>query len=282
MPDVLRQNWTAERYHADDALSRSGLVDFEESARLYHGRRTGAIPPKEQTAAMRFGTLAHLRVLEPEEFRRRVWVKPAGWNGRTNAGKSELADIRARGLIECDMEDAQRIEGVAAAVLADPDARKLLDHCEREVTFTWTELVQADDGAVPVPCRARLDLLAVRRSATLIADLKTTDDPSPAAFAKSVVNLGYHYQPPFYARPIRQLLGHEPQFRFIAVRSRPPHEVVVWNVKRADIEAFDKQVTASLKRYAECVLADTWTSPWESHGVQDLSFPRWALETTRP
>jgi len=278
MPDVLRQDWTAERYHADDALSRSGLLEFEESARLYHGRRIGTIPPREQTASMRFGTLAHLRVLEPELYRQRVWVKPATWNGRTNAAKSELADVRSRGLIECDMEDAQRIEGVAAAVLEDPDARKLLDHCEREVTFTWTELVRIDAGEVPVPCRARLDLLAVRRGATLIADLKTTDDPAPAVFARSVANLGYHYQPPFYARPLRELLSVEPQFRFIAVRSRPPHEVAVYRVRPEDIAAADKLVTAALRRFAECVLSDSWTSPWESHGVQDLTLPRWALE----
>lgn len=274
---AARVEWTAAQYHASDRLSRSDLVLFEESARLYHGvRRTKTIAARSTTAGMRFGTLVHLRVLEPDEFRRVVWVKPADFNGRTNAGKSELAEIRAQGRIECEMEEAQRIEGCAAALLADGAARKMIEQCEREVTFTWTE--QVGEGT-PVPCRARLDLLAVREGKALIADLKTTDDPSPREFGRSCATFGYHYQPPFYARPIRELFGVEPLFRFLVVRSRPPHEVVVYRVRPDDIAAADKLVARALQRFAECVLRDTWSSPWERQGVQDLEIPRWCLET---
>lgn len=277
----VRRDWSAEQYHADNRLSRSNLVEFEESARLYHGRRTGSIPPRTQTAGMRFGTLVHMRLLEPEEFERRVWRTPDNWNGRTNAAKSELADVRARGMIECDAEEAARVEGCAAALLADSDARRLFENCEREVTFTWTERVQLDDDVVHIPCRARLDLLAPRRRKTrqpLIADLKTTDDPRPEEFVRAAVRYGYHYQPPFYARPVRDLFGYEPEFQFVIVRNRPPHEVVVRRVKPEDIVSFEQMVRRSLVRLAGCVLSDTWSSPWERQGVTDLEFPRWLMK----
>lgn len=277
MADATRVQWTAEQYHASERVSRSDLLEFEDSARTYHGRRIArAMPPRPQTACMRFGTLVHLRVLEPELFRQRVWVKPADWNGRTNAAKAELAELRAHGRIECDMEEAQRIEGCATALLDDPTARKMLEQSEREVTYTWTE----DVDGVPLECRARLDLLAIRPVGAMVGDLKTTDDPSPREFARSVANHGYHYQPPFYARPLRELLGIEPRFRFVAVRSRPPHEVVVYEVARDDIAAADKLVSRTLRRLAECVRTDTWSSPWERRGVQDLEIPRWALESS--
>lgn len=93
------------------------------------------------------------------------------------------------------------------------------------------------------------------------------------------MRLGYHYQPPFYARPVRDLYGCEPEFRFIIVRNRPPHEVVVCRVNADDVKAFDKMLRRTLERFAECVLTDTWSSPWERRGVTDLEFPRWALES---
>lgn len=276
----VRRNWSAAEYHADSRLSRSDLTMFEESARLYHAtRRAKTITPPRGTAAMRFGTLAHMRVLEPEEFARRVWVCPANFNTRTNAGRAELADVRARGMIECDAEDAARIEGCADALMRHGVARQMIERCEREVTFTWREEVRLPDDVLSLDCRARIDLYVERSGRALIGDLKTTDDPSPQAFARSVASYRYHYQPPFYARPVRQLLGVEPSFRFIAVRSRPPHEVVVYKVEPDDIVAADKLVTRALQRLAQCVLTDTWSSPWDDASkMMSLHLPRWAME----
>lgn len=274
----VRRNWSAAEYHADSRLSRSDLLLFEQSARLYAGtRRSKVIAASAPSAAMRFGTLVHQRVLEPDDYRRQIWVRPANLNARTNAGKSEIAEIRARGLVEVDMDDAQRIEGCAAALLAHPEARDLIERCEREVTWTWRERVRLPDDVVDIDCRARLDLVREAGARAGIADLKTTDDPSPAAFARSVGNLGYHFQPPFYARPYRQR-GLEPAFRFIAVRNRPPHEVVVYRVAPEDIARADRLVEAALRRFAQAVLTDTWCSPWEAPGVRTLEIPRWALE----
>lgn len=276
----VRRDWTAEQYHADDRISRSDLTMFDDSARLYHAtRRAKTIAPQRSSAAMRFGTLAHMRVLEPEEFAQRVWVTPADFNARTNAGRSELADIRARGMIECDAEDAARIEGCAAALMRHDIARRMIERCEREVTFTWREQVRLPDDVVSLDCRARLDLYVERSGRALIADLKTTDDPSPQAFARSVATYRYYYQPPFYARPVRQLLGVEPSFRFIAVRSRPPFEVVVYKVEPDVVTAADKVVARALQRLAQCVLTDTWSSPWdEASKMMSLNLPRWAME----
>lgn len=275
----VRRHWSAAEYHADSRLSRSDLLLFEQSARLYAGqRRTKTIPAPATTAAMRFGTLVHQRILEADDFRRAVWVRPENFNGRTNAGKSEIAEIRARGLLELDMDEARRIDGCAAALLAHPEARGLVERCEREVTWTWRERVRLSDDVVELDCRARLDLYLAKDGRLGIGDLKTTDDPSPAAFARSVGTYGYHYQPPFYARPLRQLFGVEPAFRFIAVRSRPPHEVVVYRVAPEDVARADKLVDAALRRFAQAVLTDTWCSPWEAPGVRTLEFPRWVLE----
>jgi hypothetical protein len=273
--DVQRWPCTEDAYHADGRLSRSWPEIFIESARLYAGRRglvAPAIPEPTPTAALRWGSLVHLRVLEPYEFRRRVYVKPPDLNRRSNAGKAELDRRDAEGMLAVSIEEEQRLEAIGAAVLAHPLAGRMLESSEREVAFTWR------DDATGIDCRARVDMLRLRGRGAVIVDLKTTDDPSPFEFGRSAARYGYHRQAAFYSRPIRELVGTAPMFCFVAVRSTPPHEVVVYRIDAADIAAADRQVDRAMRQLAACIETNTWAAPWESPTAQTLELPRWALE----
>lgn len=275
MADVQRWTCTEQEYFASPRLSRSRLEVFGESPRLYAGRYiTGEIAEPPPTAALRWGRLVHLRVLEPYEFRRRIVVKPPDLNRRSNAGKAELDRLEAEGMLLISGEEGSRLEAIAAAVLAHPMAARILKASEREVAYTWC------DEATGLECRARLDLLSLREGGAAVVDLKSTDDPSPREFARSAGNYGYHRQAAFYSRPIRELVGASPFFCFIAVRSTPPHEVAIYTIDAATIAVADKQCDRAMQQLARCMESNKWAAPWESPKAQPLDIPRWALEET--
>lgn len=247
-----------------------------EAAGLYAGRFvTRTIAEAAETAALRWGRLVHLRVLEPHEFRRRIYVKPADLNRRSNAGAAELDRLKREGMLSVSLEEAQRLEAIAVAVLAHPLAGRMVESSEREVAYTWR------DDITSIDCRARLDLVNIRQGAAVVVDLKSTDDPSPREFGRSCGNYGYHRQAAFYSRPIRELVGASPLFCFIAVRSTAPHEVVVYKVHPDDIAAADAQVNRAMEQLAKCIDTNTWAAPWESPTAALLEIPRWALETPK-
>lgn len=267
MADAERWPCTADEYFASPRISRSRLEVFIESPKLFASGDS-----QEETPALRWGRLVHLRVLEPAEFRQRIYVKPADLNRRSNAGKAELDRIAAEGLLTVSYDEAQRLEAINAAVLAHPLAGRMIKTSEREVAFTWR------DEPTGLGCRARLDLVKLRSGGAAIIDLKSTDDPSPREFGRSAGRYGYHRQAAFYSRPIAEIVGAAPVFFFIAVRSTAPHEVAVYEVDQADIAAADKQCDRAMEQLARCIETNTWAAPWESPTAQTLDIPRWALE----
>lgn len=296
MADVQRAEWSAAQYHACDAVSRSLLVEFADNPSLYHDiyiARTQPRPPPSRQ--MEVGTLLHLAVLEPAEWcRYRDELQRRLVDKQEFSGKGAKTREREwRETLEPDaivVTPAQRVTREADSVLVEQMARSLLqprtpqaraarailDQSEREVTFTWTD---ADPllKAGPMKCRARLDLLRLESNAAYIADLKTTNDPSPAGFQRTIGNFRYHWQAPFYSAPVLEATGLVPQFAFIAVRNAPPFEVAVHPLKPEDIAASDAQVRRALRRMSECIATNNWAASWEQR-VRPIDVPRWALQ----
>lgn len=299
MADVSLRSWSAAEYHASDALSRSKLVDFVESPALYHDVHIARTrPPDEPSRQMELGTLLHMAVLEPTEWKtyrerldERLVDKPefSGKGARTRE-REWRAELPADAIVVTAKQRSDRlgdvllVEEMASAILqprtpAARVARGILDRSEREVTYTWRDM-DPELRAGPMDCRARLDLLSITQSHAHIHDVKTCADPSPEAFARSVANFNYHWQPPFYSAPVLEATGLVPRFGFIAVRNAPPFEVVVYKVRPEDIAAADAQVRRATRRLSECIATNIWTAPWETQ-AQTLHVPRWALgETT--
>ena len=66
---------------------------------------------------------------------------------------------------------------------------------------------------------------------TLIVDLKTSADPTPQGFAKSVVNFGYHRQAAWYLDGHAAATGNDAVgMVFIVVGKEPPHDVACYEL----------------------------------------------------
>ena len=257
-------------YHRHSAISKSHLDLVARSPLHYWARYVdpNRVEP-EPTPAMRLGTAVHTLTLEPDSWDSRYVTAPQ-IDRRTKEGKATWAEFEAlsagRELISCD--DRAVISRMAEAVWKHPAAEMLLFKLpgKAETTHMWT------DEATGLQCKCRPDWLT--DDGSLIVDLKTTEDASPAGFRKSIANFRYHVQASWYLDGLERATGKRPeQFIFICVEKKPPHAVAVY---ADDAEMIAQgQITAArdLQQLADCKAANSW--PGYSDQIETISLPPW-------
>lgn len=255
----------AERYHAIDAMSASGAKKILRSPAHYAMSKAH---PMEPTPAMIFGTLCHTAVLESHKLTEISACKPEGIDRRATQGKADWAAFEAKsaGKLIADTETFARVWAVADAVEGHPAARALLQDAQREVSVLWRS------GEDAIPCKSRFD--AVKPG--LVIDLKTCQDASPGAFAKSVANFQYHLQAAAYCEAYESAYGAAPEaFVFIAVESEAPHGVAVYVLDDEALSSGRRLWAEALMRYRDCKASGLW--PAYAETIETLTLPKWAL-----
>jgi hypothetical protein len=254
----------AEQYFAVEALSQSGATKLLRSPAHYKLDRDKRSEP---TAAMQFGTAVHTGVLEPDRFAATVVAAPKV-DRRTNAGKAEWSAFveSSVGRIVLDRADYDAARRCVDAVLAHPGARALLDGARREVSAFWL------DPKYNIPCKARFDAL----NHGGIVDVKTTDDASPDAFARSIAKWGYHRQSAHYSDGHEVALGTPSAFfALIVVEKEPPHAVACYAMPDVGVLAGRREMATARARYAHCIAAGEW--PAYPDTIETIALPKWLL-----
>lgn len=250
-------------YHQRPELSSTGARQLLDSPARFRYWADNPQPPK---AAFDVGTAAHSKILGvgagtivyPDEH-----LTPSG-NVSTKAATVEwAAEQRANGLVPIGRVDADRVDAMAEAVLADPDARDVLEAISgREVT-----IIADVEG---VPTRARFDMY----DGTRAGDLKTTRDASPKGFNTSVGRYGYHIQERWYADAHEAETGSKiGPFKFVVIESAPPHLVGVYELDYMWEDIARERTKEARDLYRRCVEADRWPG----YGAATLTPPTWAV-----
>jgi exodeoxyribonuclease VIII len=247
----------ADDYHRHPAVSKSMLDRIARSPlHLQAYLRDPDMP--EETPAMRLGTAVHAAVLEPERFARQYAA--FGGDKRTNAGKAAFAELEARGAIVLKSEEFDQVCEIARAVRQHDLAADLLANGVAEASAFW------HDEATGVECRCRPDWW---RNDGIVVDLKTTNDASPEAFARSVVNYRYHVQAAHY------LAGTEAdRFVFVVIEKEAPYAIAIYELDAAALALGRELRARDLTTYATCAEFDHW--PGFPASVQTLTLPAWA------
>jgi len=223
----------------------------------------------EPTAAMLLGTAVHSCVLELDQWDQRYVAAPEGIDRRTKAGKELFAawEAEAAGRIVISRSDLDQVHAMARAVYTHPAAAMLLKlPGNAETTHMWI------DAATGLQCKCRPDWLTTDGS--LIVDLKTTEDASPAGIRKSIANFRYHVQAAWYLDGIERAIGRRPeQFLFVCVEKRAPYACAVYAADAEMIDAGAKQARLDLDTLAVCKAADAW--PGYSDQIEPISLPAW-------
>lgn len=267
----------AAHYFAEtDHVSRSGLELFRKSPSLYAACRVNDEIDDEETAALRRGRALHYAVLQPERERELVRVVSSLRGKAADAAKKELPP---QGVL-LTTDQAVQVAGMARAVREHPLVGDWLrrDDSMAEVAFQWV------DDETGLRCKMMVDHHFLNRSRDRVRawDLKSTRDPSPRGFTRSVADLGYHRQEAFYRDALaRHYEGHPLRFFFVAVRDTPPHEVGVYQLDETFLAPARAQVRAAMARLADHKTRNDWRAPWELASTSEpyvLTAPRWAQE----
>jgi len=202
--------------------------------------------PDEPTRAMVLGTAVHAALFESERFG--DIFAPYEHDGRTKEGKSERADMDARGVIGLPMADYRDALAMAQSLYTHPRVRRLLETATgAEQSAVWTEPRKAR------LCKARRDLVGPG----WIADLKTTSDLdrfSPWA----VTDLGYYRQAAWYAWGAEVLASPIEHFFFPVVANSAPFESALFRLGEESLAAGRKEMDRLLAAYLRCEDGGSW------------------------
>ena len=274
---ALKKMSNAE-YHALDYVSKSHLDEVNKSPFHYWDKYIN--PDRvviEPTKQMLLGSAMHTMVLEPELFEKEYIVESANAPKRPtaiqrNAKKPssqtldaiaywEEFDKKAVGKNLISIDDYEKLTIMKQRIFDHPAASTILSLSGvAEQSYQWK------DNQTGEICKSRPDFHT--DDGTLIVDLKTTSDASELGFQKSVHNFRYHVQAAFYLRSIKEA----EQFVFIAVESKPPYLVAVYNASPEMIAAGNRVADKNLATLAQCRKSGKWTG--YSEEITTLDLPR--------
>lgn len=265
----------SEQYHRHPAISSTMLSALKRSPQHFYALhvRQGRPPPAPPTDAMRAGTLLHCVALEPAEFEKRYTVRPAWVDGRNKAGKAWIEEHTKPGLEFVLEEELELAMQQRAALMAVPELEAFL---APDVEDAWSELscfwVDQPTGA---RCRCRPDKLQIIGDGRIVLlDLKSTKDPDPREFARSVWNFGYHRQAAHYCAGVEAATGREvAAFMLGAVSSSYPHIAVPFLLDDEAQEAGRQERRELLQLLKDCAERASW--PAYGEGPVIISLPRW-------
>jgi hypothetical protein len=259
----------AELYHSDPAIGSTAIKALLRSAAHYKSEYLDGVK-RDETKALRIGTYIHTAALEPERWKRDFFTAPE-WlhHGNSKEGKAERAAFRASvspNHKTVDDDEYQLVEAIAASIRRHPAASYLLrDVAATELSLFW------ECETTGVACKARLD--STKRG--VVVDLKSTEDASPEAFTKAIINYGYDSQCAHYWDGYAATHGQEPAGYFwIVVEKSAPYAVAVYSAGEDVLARGRTRRLRALDRLCESRASGIY--PGYGDMVQQISLPSWA------
>ena len=253
--------------------------------------------PREQSAAMRLGTLLHDLLLEPEKCAYRII--PEGADKASNMGKEVLvsfycaalereaprieekladgkrlsaqldileASFAERGLYAVKQEAFGRAQRMRDSLFANPIAKSILDDGSPEVTLLWR------DREFQVPKKARVDWLPEAHE--IMPDIKTIAAAGWEDTMRSVAKFGYRLQAAHYLEGAAAVGLPHKIFALFFVESDPPHGVRLVHFDPRDVQEGAARLRAATRQYAEAVASGRW--PGYPVEIERIDLPKWA------
>jgi exodeoxyribonuclease VIII len=217
---------------------------------------------------MALGHAFHEFVLEPEVFAGH-YVVPPKVDRRTKAGKDTWAEWEANNAGKALLEkgEADDYERMRASIMAHPTARELLaGKGFNEVSLIWP------DEKTGLACKGRIDRITQFGGYSWIVDLKTSKDAAENSFKWDASRYGYHRASAWYRRGLAVVKpGPLRRACYVVVEKEPPFAVAVHEADERALEQGDREMTAWLDQYAECLESGEW--PGYPLGMGLIDYP---------
>lgn len=262
---MIDHHMPEEIYHARPELSSTGarslLPEFKGSPAKFiwnqsHPRTSKAYDVGHAVHAKVLGTGLQA-VAYPDD------VLASNGAASTKAAKEWALEQRDNGFVPMKSVEVHIINRISEAVLANTEARTVLEMPHRESSV----FAASPEG---VGCRARFDIYGNGSG----GDLKTADDISPRGFNKHVVEYGYFMQEAWYRDVHRFETGEElDTFKFVVAETKGPFQVAVYELDVIYRDIGRKLAREARDLYQRCVESGEWP------GVEGelLGPPNWMI-----
>ena len=265
MPIKVDKYMSNEDYHADKAISKSGLDKIHKSIAHF------MMPPSPATPALVLGSGFHAASLQRDVFEATFIVEP-DMDRRTKEGKEKYKAFKekAEGKTILTQIQYDTISNMVDALNNFPKTAPLFDQGTPEVSLFWDEL--------DLPCKARPDWVLNNHNGLFLVDLKSTLDASPEAFARSVLKYRYHVQCAWYSRAAEVCYGEKPQdFIFLAVENHPPYNVAAYSLGLASRDEGWMIASADLHKYKSWLSEPEEEPLGYSEAIVEIDIPNWGF-----
>lgn len=213
---------TDEEYYGDyEYVTNSQLGYIKKSPAYYWKMRNGG---SLDTPSLRFGSLVHTLILEPEKYQENFVVfnpedrpeKDKGMTSKLNrAWKTSLEEDCAKGRKYLMTMDQYNLAiTLRNKLLACKDVKAILDNCETEVPKCWV------DFNTMSKCKGKADIVV--DGGDMLVDIKTTGK-DVSDFKKSAYRYGYNRQAAFYMDGF-----NAKEFVFIVIETNEPHQIGIF------------------------------------------------------
>lgn len=252
-----------EQYRSAVGISKSDLDQIAppKTPAHYWAHITGA-RSKEQTAAMRFGSVLHTAVLEPDRLN--VICKPEGFDGRSKDGKAWLLENAGKDIVS--VEELSAVMQIVTNVKIHPVASRLIRSGKAEQSLFWK-----NHNGQTLKCRPDF----MPDSGNVLVDVKTTACADYDAFSKSIYAYRYHVQAAYYLDICAALGLPYTTFVFIAVEKTAPYQVVTYQLDDDALEMGRAEYKRDLATILHCNQTGVW--PGYPEELLPITLPEWAM-----
>lgn len=289
-PDEINYEEEFSSYLGDKTcLSSSGMRKLLVSPRRFLAEQVGLLDDDEdeEKDCYRFGTAAHMAVLEPERFRQLYVIAPE-FSGLTKDGRESTRSkdaqqkkeawykAQAPGALILTEAEMNALSAMIESLMMHPQASMLLKNGRPEVTGRFTH---EQSG---VRCRVRPDYICYDEHERLyVVDIKTTRTEGPGMFATDAAKKKYFVQLALYYDGIAQILKKPvEQAAFIVMEKNPPYEVHVYWLDEGDLKLGRIWYEHAIKIYKKCLRLQEW--PGTQTNGELLRLPFWQQEEPLP
>lgn len=267
-----KENVKESDYHGDKTFVSSSAVRLalKSQRAFFRGFVRGF--GKEETDAMRFGTAAHLAILEPDQFKKRfVVVKDFGdmRSSINRAKKDEWKMGFAGDTVFMEQEDLDRLSWMIESLLEHETAVNMLKDGVREATG------YARHPKTGIAMRIKPDFL--RHDLSVMPDLKTCVESSYEAFLGAIKRHRYDMQLIHYDIGVLGIHGKPCEdLCWIAVQNREPFDTNVWVMTPGMRELGARHVDRGFERIAEGIRSGEWKATQTQ--AEPIDFPSYWYE----
>lgn len=255
-----------EAYHAGPGVSKSGLWTLQMQSPAHF-----KFAEREEKNHFDFGEACHLAILEPNKFETFVVRGPDDRRG--NKWKDLVEGCALDNKLLLTSGDFDSVLAIRDAVHSDARLNSIITGGK--------PLIEASgyykDPVTGELVRVRPDLY--REDIGIMLDVKSCLSAHPDAFARAVVNYGYHAQEAFYSDTWSGLGKQVDGFVFLAFEKKTPYAFALYELPPSIVEEGRAIMRKALDTYHDCRVSNSW--PAYGDGVQELSFKRWAYRETQ-